>query len=101
MESWQIDANYLSDNFNLVIWGLKPSFTLCLQFNLGEQRIRGEWSNTHYYEAQLNTQLAQNISAFINYSFGEFQQVAYFWELTGTNQLYGRSQGLAQLRFTY
>jgi len=80
---------------------LAPGWNLRLQFNLGEQRIRGEWSNAYYYEAQLTTQLAKNISAFINYSFGEFQQVTYFRELTGTNQLYGRSQVLTQLRFTY
>ncbi|NJK59021.1 MAG: hypothetical protein HC918_00330 [Oscillatoriales cyanobacterium SM2_1_8] len=78
-----------------------PGWNLRLQFNLGEQRIRGEWSNAYYYEAQITAQLAKNIRAFVNYSFGEFQQVTYFRQLTGTNQLYGRSQVLAQVQFTY
>jgi hypothetical protein len=30
LESWQIDANYLSDNFNLVIRGVEPSLIVNL-----------------------------------------------------------------------
>lgn len=70
------------------------------QFNLGEQRLRGEWTNAYYYEVQLTAKLSSTVDAFINYSFGKLNQISYF-RPTGANDLYSRSLIVGQLRFRF
>jgi hypothetical protein len=70
------------------------------QFNLGEQRLRGEWTNAYYYEIQLTAKLSSTVDAFINYSFGKLNQISYF-RAFGANDLYSRTLIAGQLRVRF
>jgi len=71
------------------------------QVNLGEQRLKGEWTNAFYYEMQLTAKISEAIDAFINYNFGKFDQTTYFRQAAGTSDLYSRSLITAQIRLRF
>jgi hypothetical protein len=71
------------------------------QVNLGEQRLRGEWTNAFYYEMQLTAKISEAIDAFVNYNFGKFDQTTYFRQLAGTGELYSRYLITAQIRMRF
>lgn len=80
---------------------LAEGINLRAQVNLGEQRLRGEWTNALYYEIQLTAKLSQAIDAFLNYNFGKFDQTTYFRQLAGTSELYSRSLITGQIRIRF
>jgi len=80
---------------------LTDFLNLRAQVNLGEQRLRGEWTNALYYEFQLTAKLSPTADAFINYSFGKLSQISYFRAATGADDLYSRTLIVGQLRFRF
>ncbi len=79
---------------------LNDFLNLRAQINLGEQRLRGEYTRALYYETQLTAKLSSKIDAFINYSFGDLDQISYF-RATGQNSLYSRYLITGQLKFRF
>ncbi|NJL10514.1 MAG: hypothetical protein HC908_11025 [Calothrix sp. SM1_7_51] len=73
-----------------------------VQFNLGEQRLQGEYSTAFYTEAQLTAKVSQNLDGFLKFSYGELDQVTYYRQrgLTGNN-LYNLSVLTGQIRYTF
>ena len=73
-----------------------------VQFNLGEQRSQGEFSNALYTEAQLTAKVNPKLNAFIKYSYGELDQITYYRNM-GVNQdnLYNQSLLTGQVQYTF
>jgi len=73
-----------------------------VQFNLGEQRSQGEFSNALYTEAQLTAKVNPKLNAFIKYSYGELDQITYYRNI-GVNQdnLYNQSLLTGQVQYTF
>jgi hypothetical protein len=79
---------------------LTDFLNLRAQINLGQQRLRGEYTRALYYEAQLTAKLSPTADAFVNYSFGDLDQITYF-RPTGQNSLYSRYLITGQLKFRF